>query len=218
MSSYRQQFSGLKPQEITYNQADGVIIIRSSSLPVSDPKKAFIEALEEFPVTNTFENLNTGTKIHIDCIIGDEVNFGCNCTIGGAGFGYYPDENGYNKRMPHHGNVVIEDHVTIHNNVNIDRATTQSTIIGKHTAIDSNVHIGHNAIIGTNCLIAAGAVIGGSAKIGHSSFIGCNAFIKQKVVIGNNCVIGAGAVVTKDVPDNETWVGVPAKKIDITIN
>lgn len=213
MSSYRQQYSGLKPKEISYSKEDGVLIVRSNSFPVSDPKSAYIEALEEFPVTNTFHTYNTGTKVHIDSIIGEEVTFGCNCTIGGAGFGYHPDENGHNKRIPHLGDVVIQDYVTIHNSVNIDRATTGSTVIGKYTAIDSLVHIGHNVQIGSNCLVAAGAVIGGSAQIGNNTFIGCNAFVKQKVKIGNNCTIGAGSVVTKDVPDGETWVGVPAKKL-----
>ena len=35
--------------------------------------------------------------------------------------------------------------------------------------------------------------------------------------IGDNASIGAGAVVLKDVPSNEVWVGIPAKKLrDIT--
>ena len=31
--------------------------------------------------------------------------------------------------------------------------------------------------------------------------------------IGNGAVIGAGSVVTKDVPENTVYAGVPAKKI-----
>jgi bifunctional UDP-N-acetylglucosamine pyrophosphorylase/glucosamine-1-phosphate N-acetyltransferase len=33
------------------------------------------------------------------------------------------------------------------------------------------------------------------------------------VKIGKKARTGAGAVVTKDIPANETWVGVPAKPI-----
>lgn len=33
------------------------------------------------------------------------------------------------------------------------------------------------------------------------------------VHIGKNCIIAAGNVVTKNVPDNEVWGGVPAKHI-----
>ena len=43
--------------------------------------------------------------------------------------------------------------------------------------------------------------------------IGANATILAGNVIGNYALIGAGSVVTKDVGDNELWVGNPAKKI-----
>jgi len=43
--------------------------------------------------------------------------------------------------------------------------------------------------------------------------IGANATILPGIVIGRNATIGSGSVVTKDVPDNETWAGNPAKKI-----
>lgn len=33
------------------------------------------------------------------------------------------------------------------------------------------------------------------------------------VVIGDNSIIGAGSIVTKNIPDNEVWAGVPAKFI-----
>lgn len=43
--------------------------------------------------------------------------------------------------------------------------------------------------------------------------IGANATILPGITIGRYATIGSGAVVTKDVPDGETWTGVPAKKI-----
>lgn len=52
---------------------------------------------------------------------------------------------------------------------------------------------GNAPIIGDNCLISAGVVIVGN------------------VLIGNNVTIGANAVVTKNIPDNATIGGVPAK-------
>ena len=58
-----------------------------------------------------------------------------------------------------------------------------------------------------------GAVLAGSVKVGKSTFIGAGAVIKQGVNIGNNVIIGAGSVVLKDVPNNVTWAGVPAKNI-----
>ncbi len=43
--------------------------------------------------------------------------------------------------------------------------------------------------------------------------IGSNATIVPGITIGENAVVGAGAVVTKDVPDNTTVVGNPARPI-----
>lgn len=212
MSHYRQQFEGLKPKEIRYSIEDGTLTIRGNTFAVENPKIAFMEALHEWQESNTFDIRPTGSRIHLDCRIG-EVIIGLNCTIGGYGFGYHWHE-GKLERMLHHGNVVIEDGVIIHNNVNIDRAVTESTYIATGTRIDSHVHIGHNAKIGRNVQIAANATIGGSVEIGDNSFIGCNAFIKQKIKIGKNVLIGAGAVVLQDVFDDETWVGNPARKLN----
>ena len=40
--------------------------------------------------------------------------------------------------------------------------------------------------------------------------IGANATILCGVTVGENAMIGAGSVVTRNVPDNEIWVGNPA--------
>lgn len=44
-------------------------------------------------------------------------------------------------------------------------------------------------------------------------WIGSNATILPGVNIGNGTVIGAGSVVTKDVPKNTVFAGIPAKLI-----
>jgi hypothetical protein len=49
--------------------------------------------------------------------------------------------------------------------------------------------------------------------IGKHCWIGANAVILPGVTLGDYVVVGAGAVVTKNVPDNTTVVGVPAKPI-----
>lgn len=85
--------------------------------------------------------------------------------------------------------------------------------IGIGVIINTGAIIEHECRIGDFTHIAPGAVLAGNVIVGQNSFIGANSVIKQGIKIGNNVVVGAGAVVLKDIPDNETWVGNPAKKL-----
>jgi acetyltransferase-like isoleucine patch superfamily enzyme len=49
--------------------------------------------------------------------------------------------------------------------------------------------------------------------IGDNVWIGVNVVIMPGVQIGNNSIIGSSSVVTKNVPSDEIWGGVPARKI-----
>lgn len=134
--------------------------------------------------------------------------------IGRSGFGYVRNEGGGLERMPHAGNVVIGDGVNIGAHTCVDRAVIGSTVIGEGSKLDNLIHIGHGAKIGKYCLIVAGAVIGGSAEIGDRCYLGMGCLIKNKVKIGNDVTVGMGAVVLKDIPDGETWIGNPARKLE----
>lgn len=73
-------------------------------------------------------------------------------------------------------------------------------------------------MIGNNCNVSQFLSIGTNkrtpATIGDNVYIGPNVCIVEDVKIGNNVTIGAGAVVVKDIPDNATAVGVPAKVVN----
>ncbi|MCS0231414.1 acyltransferase [Vibrio alginolyticus] len=45
------------------------------------------------------------------------------------------------------------------------------------------------------------------------AFIGANSTILPGVSIGERSIVAAGSVVTRDIPDQEVWGGVPARKI-----
>jgi UDP-3-O-[3-hydroxymyristoyl] glucosamine N-acyltransferase len=163
--------------------------------------------------------IGSGTKVHSGVQIHDRVKIGKNvilksgCVIGTDGFGFERNEKGALERFPHVGGVIIEDNVEVGANTCVDRGTLSNTIIGKGTKIDNLVHVAHNVVIGKNCAIIALAMIGGGAKIGDGAWVAPTACIRDGIAVGKQSLVGMGAVVTKNVPDGDVVVGVPAKSI-----
>ncbi len=83
--------------------------------------------------------------------------------------------------------------------------------IGTGAICNTACIIEHECVVGDFAHVGPGAVLCGNVKIGEGTFVGANAVIKQGISIGKNAMIGAGAVVVKNVADQVTVVGVPAK-------
>jgi len=90
-----------------------------------------------------------------------------------------------------------------------------ATVIGKHCIINSRAVVEHDCILGDFVHISPNASIAGNVEIGIGSHIGIGATVIQGIKIGKWVTVGAGAVVLKDIPDNATVVGNPAKVIKI---
>ena len=104
--------------------------------------------------------------------------------------------------------------------------------IGKNLFIDHGmgVVIGETSEIGDNVTIYHNVTLGGSSPsidserqrhekrhptIGNDVVIGSGAQIIGPIKVGNNSRIAANAVVVKDVPENATMVGIPAKAVKL---
>ena len=85
------------------------------------------------------------------------------------------------------------------------------------------VVIGETAEVGDDVVLFHGVTLGGTGKqagkrhptIKQGAMISANAQILGPVTVGKNAKIGAGAVVLKDIPDDATAVGIPAKVVRI---
>ena len=160
------------------------------------------------------------TVLHARVVIQDYCKIGAGCilqpgvVIGGDGFGYRPAPDGKGMvRIPHAGNVVVEDAVEIGANTAIDRAKFGSTRIGAMTKIDNLVQIGHNCRIGRGCIICGSCGIAGSVKIEDGVMLGGGVGIADGRTIGKGSTVGARAGVMRDVPPGETWLGTPARPV-----
>ena len=90
--------------------------------------------------------------------------------------------------------------------------------IGTFTYINSKfgVEIGNEVQIGSHCSIYSHSTIDlkkGKVILKNNCKIGTHSTIMPNVTIGENSVIAAYSFVTKNVPDNEIWGGIPAYRI-----
>lgn len=83
--------------------------------------------------------------------------------------------------------------------------------IGRGAIINTAASVDHDGIIGDYVHLAPGVHLAGCVSIGETTFLGVGVSVIPERTIGSGTTIGAGAVVVRDVPDNQVWVGCPAK-------
>ena len=141
-----------------------------------------------YPHTVIGEGVTIGQKcllypnvtIYQGCRIGNNVTIHAGSVIGADGFGFAPNQEGYDK-IPQIGIVVIEDNVEIGANTCVDRSTMGQTVIHKGVKLDNLIQVAHNCEIGENTVMSAQAGLAGSTKIGSWCMVGGQAGRRRTV-------------------------------------
>ncbi len=148
--------------------------------------------------------------IYEGCQIGKNVTIHAGSVIGADGFGFAPNQEGYDK-IPQIGIVVIEDDVEIGANTCIDRSTMGQTIIHKGVKLDNLIQVAHNCEIGENTVMSAQVGMAGSTKIGAWCMVGGQAGFSGHIKIADKTFVGAQAgVISNTKGDGEQLIGAPA--------
>jgi sugar O-acyltransferase (sialic acid O-acetyltransferase NeuD family) len=83
--------------------------------------------------------------------------------------------------------------------------------VGEDVIVNTGAIVEHDCVIESHVHIAPGCCLAGAVRVGEGSFLGIGCRILPGLNIGRWCVVGAGAVVTRDIGDNTTVAGVPAR-------
>lgn len=136
-------------------------------------------------------NIGDGTKIWQFAVILESAIIGENCNINCHTF--------------------IENDVKIGNNVTLK----SGVFLWDGIIIDDNVFVGPNVTFTNDKYPRSKHYPEAFQKtvIKRGASIGANSTILGGLTIGERAMIGAGSLVTKNVPDNELWYGVPARFI-----
>lgn len=155
--------------------------------------------------------INSNANIGYNTRIGQNVIVQAGAVIGSEGYGFAPDKEQRYHRIPHTGNVVLEDDVHVGANTCIDRGTYGSTRISRGVKIDNLVHIAHNVSVGEDTLLTAQTVIAGSSSIGKRVIASGQTGVLDHKTVPDDTVLVHRAGVSESLPHGGMWAGSPAK-------
>ena len=178
----------------------------------------FGEGVQIYPHTYIGDNvkigdntiLYSGVKVYYNCVIGKDCILHAGVVIGSDGFGFEPDANGVNQKLPQIGNVIIEDDVEIGANTSVDRAMMGSTIIRRNAKLDNLVQVAHNVEIGESTFMCAQVGVAGSTKVGGHCILAGQVGVAGHINIADNCIFGAQSGIANNVKKSGMYQGSPA--------
>ena len=90
-----------------------------------------------------------------------------------------------------------------------------NTSIGNHCIFNLSVTVGHDCTISDYVSVMSGATICGHVTIGEEAYLATNCTVVPGKKVGAHARVGAGSVVLRNVKENVTVMGVPAKVLKL---
>jgi UDP-3-O-[3-hydroxymyristoyl] glucosamine N-acyltransferase len=156
--------------------------------------------------------LQSGVTLCRDVVVGRRCTFKPGAVVGGDGFGFAPDVDGYVK-VPHLGSARLGDDVEVGANTTIDRAAFGETVIGRGTKLDNLVMVAHGCRVGPDSLIAAQTGLSGGTTLGRRVMVGGQVGFAGHLTVGDGAQFAAKTGVHGDVPAGAVYGGYPATEI-----
>lgn len=101
-----------------------------------------------------------------------------------------------------HGSVVLAGAVL-----------TAEVVVGSHVVVMPHVVLTHDDVVDDFSTLCAGVAVGGGVRIGSGAYLGMNSAVRSGLRVGVDATLGMGAALIRDLPDRQTWAGVPARPL-----
>ncbi len=83
--------------------------------------------------------------------------------------------------------------------------------IGDNVILNTGCTVDHDCVIGPHVHLAPGVHLAGGVSVGEGTLVGIGSVAIPGVTLGRWAVVGAGSALVRDVPDQVTVAGTPAR-------
>jgi len=161
------------------------------------------------PLIHPTAKLGENVVVGINVIVAENVVVGDNCFIGHNSF--IRNNAKIGDRVSIRYSCLIDPYVIVGDDVKV----FPFAILSTGTVVEDKAYIGPLSVcINTNKfgLHRSGDSDYIPPTIKYGAILATGSLVKGGATVGRNSILGFGSVLTKDMPDNEIWIGNPAKK------